>query len=171
MFNSSYASGDLRLVDMNEVRFLPFDRSRRRERCIGTANLNSCTGVVIVCPAGVIMGHIAPYSDRELENPMHHVHQMMDMMENYYRTTRGLSFRNVRPHAFLVYAIHEGEVALPDQVDAIQRRIESLGVRNVRQGSYVARMSSDPLGPGDITMVYDIGDSMGRLFCNNSVLG
>lgn len=114
-------------VAMDEVKFLAFDQNGLAS--IGTANLNGCSAVMIVSIHGAILAHIPPRpnahsqdlgaGDRHAQAKMHEVAQLYRAYGNSFPTGGS---------NWVVCAVYEGELALPDQHSIIQESLTSLGL-------------------------------------------
>lgn len=121
----AYEEQNLDLVDMNDVKFLPF--SPNGPLCLGTMHLNSCTAVAIVSRSGAILAHIAPRSPNGDPNEAtgdEHARMMMSRMRQVLAQNRN-HFSNQGTYSVVMYAMYQGEVALYDQVRNIAGKLQS----------------------------------------------
>ena len=120
--------GVCQLVYMNEVKFRRFGLGG--PGCLGTMDLNGCTGVAIVSSAGAILAHIsprAPYGDPEEATGDAHAIEMMSIMRAHFNSRR-TSFGNSETYCVVIYGVFEGEVAMPDQIQIISEELQSWGI-------------------------------------------
>ncbi|KAF1348483.1 hypothetical protein BDV97DRAFT_186865 [Delphinella strobiligena] len=108
LFLTALRSEEVEEVAMNEVRLATFYRATDKP-CLGTQNLNSCTGVIIASQLAAILGHIAPRPpQRAMNDPDagdRHMNTMMDRIVELYRGNQSL-FPAEKP-SWVVSAIWE----------------------------------------------------------------
>lgn len=74
MFEKGLRARQLTSINMGETKFVQFGPGEAS--CVGTEGLAGCTAVMIVSPHAVIMSHIPPSSNADLD---------MDIIEGLYR--------------------------------------------------------------------------------------
>jgi hypothetical protein len=116
------AQGRAVVVAMEDVRFLTFNEDFS---AIGAKSLGGCSVVAVVSPQGAILAHIPPLPTVAL-NPFagdRNVQRMMDEVR-----TRYFQYNQYFPaaEAFVVCAVHEGKIALPDQKRIIERNLQDI---------------------------------------------
>lgn len=147
-------------VAMDDVQFAAFSEHLS---AIGTRDLAGCSVVAITSPYGAILAHIPP---RPPELPLvtddpdagdRHVQEMMDRIGALYA-----QHLNYFPAAntYVVCAIYEGKVALPDQKRTIEASVQRmcLGSRPIL---YVT--PRNPSIPGQGTVFVDAINQSGRI--------
>ena len=140
-------------VHMDEVMFVDF--ARGSIRCVGTAQLNGCTAVAIASPYGAILAHIPPHPNRDRNNPYagdNHVEEKMKEFVSLYRQFQ--SYFPAGMSTWVVSPMYQGEIALPDQRDIIERKLQEVGLAPGDSTYFVVR-STDPRGPGKGTVLID----------------
>jgi len=137
---------------MNKVKFLYFGQNRLTS--IGTANLNRYYGIIIASNYGAIIAHISPrpnhYSsdlyagDRHAEAKMQEVTAVYNTNKKYFQTGG---------NSWVIYAVFDGGVALPDQQILIQDGLTRLGL-GYSLATYTAGGPKDSF-PGQGTIFVD----------------
>lgn len=110
---------------MNEIKFLPFGENGFTS--IGTANLNGCSAIMILSNFGAILGHIAPLPDNHAGNPAagdEHAKSKMSLLQSLY--TSNQRYFPTGSDGWVVCAMFDGEVALPDQQRIFERVLTDL---------------------------------------------
>ncbi|KAG9228139.1 hypothetical protein BJ875DRAFT_342699, partial [Amylocarpus encephaloides] len=114
-------------VAMNEVKFMRFGENGMTS--IGTANLNGCSAVMVLSNYGAILRHIAPLPDNHADNPSagdEHAQTKMDLLRSLY-TLHQQCFPT-GSNGWVVCAMFEGEVGLPDQQRIFGNTLTGLGL-------------------------------------------
>ena len=124
----AYQNRDCLLVGMNEIRFLPFGQSR--PRCLGTANLNGCTAVMVVSRQGAILMHMSPRpgfgNPYQASGDRHAVMMMRRFQSAFGQYQHG--FMGSGTYALVVYPECEGAVALEDQLNIVVGSMRALSI-------------------------------------------
>ncbi len=114
------------VVQMNSFNILRLGH----KRCIGTRDLNACTGVVIQSPIAIILAHIAPRPSNATETDVtagdQHVSTMMDRVMQLFET-----HKQYFPSATTgsgVYAFFLRRVGLPDQKRVVEEKLSNAGL-------------------------------------------
>ena len=115
------------LVPMNECKITYIGQ----KLSVGTRDLNSCTGVIILSPLAIILAHIAPRPDgtttaNDRGAGDRHVMSKMNEVAEIYR-----DHRQWFPAEFTacgVFAQYLSEIALPDQEVIVMNTLTSLGI-------------------------------------------
>jgi hypothetical protein len=148
LLDRAWAEGTAYNVAMDEVKFLQFDPSGLSS--IGTANLNGCSAVMIVSIYGAILGHIPPRPDgtsQDLDAGDRHARMKMQEVATLFTT-----YKNYFPsggNTWVLCAVFQGEVALPDQQKIMQDGLSNLGLSLSSITYVVGRMGSNP-GKGTV---------------------
>ena len=140
-------------VAMDEVRFLAFQQGSIR--CIGTVGLNGCTVVTIVSPFGAILAHIPPHPNKDWGDPHagdRHVQEKMNEVAVLYHRYESY-FPSGRTN-WVVSAMYQGKVALPDQREIIERNLQKLRLPYANV-AYLVLEADDSRGPGQGTVFID----------------
>ena len=114
-------------VVLNEIAFLPFGAYGLTS--IGTANMNGCSAVVVLSKLGAILAHIAPLPHDHVGNPEagdEHAQSKMDLLKSIYRSNE--QYFPPGSAGWVVCAMFEGVVALPDQQRIFQRALSDLNL-------------------------------------------
>ena len=153
LFEQAVADGRAIEVHMDEVIFVDF--ARGSVRCVGTAQLNGLTAVAIASPYGAILAHIPPHPDRDRNNPYagdNHVEEKMREFISLYRQFQ--SYFPTGMSTWVVSPMYQGKIALPDQRDIIESKLQEVGLAPGDSTYFVVR-STDPRGPGKGTVLID----------------
>lgn len=144
------------VVAMDDVQLAAFNQ---RLTAIGTRDLAGCSVVTITSPYGAILAHIPPLPSMTGDSNAgdQHVQRMMDRVRALYN-----QHRNYFPatNTFVVCAVYEGEVALPDQKRIIETNVQQMGL-TFRPVHYVT--PRDPLNPGQGTVLVDAMNRSGEM--------
>lgn len=140
-------------VGMNEVGFIAFHTPTR---CIGTRNLNSCTGVIIASQHAAILAHIAPLPPYAAENDFHagdrHTSLMMEDLADLYRRHENY-FLTEKP-SWVVSALWNEEIALPSQKAIVEESLRQINLTPATV-NYQVITRQTPRGPGKGTIFID----------------
>lgn len=141
------------MVPQNEVRFVTWSSSSGT-RVLATEGLNGCTGVGIVSKYAAILGHIAPlpnaYSTRYSNDPgKQNLIALLQTIINMYQGNRHMF--NIAD-CYVVIAIYEGQVALPEHLQYTRGVLRRLGVRIVFKTYNVLSRSTERM-PGETSIV------------------
>ncbi|KZF20701.1 hypothetical protein L228DRAFT_284646 [Xylona heveae TC161] len=152
----SEASGRIRLVAMDDVQFAAFSQQLS---AIGTRDLAGCSVVAITSPYGAILAHIppVPYATQDPYAGDRHVQEMMIRVQSLYTQHRSYF---PAANTFVVCAVYEGEVALPDQKRIIETHVQQMGL-TFRPVHYVT--PRNPLNPGHGTVLVDAVNVSGQM--------
>lgn len=115
-------------VAMDEVRGIVFGA---KSQCIGTVGLGGCSSVLIVSIYGAILAHIPPRpkdsdptdisaGDRHVQVKMNEVVQLYTRFQSYFPTNT---------QSWVVCAVFQNNLALPDQQQIMCESLECLGLR------------------------------------------
>jgi len=138
---------------MNEVRFVVLQPTGKR--CIGTSDLNGCTVVAIVSPYAAILAHIpstpdvaspSPQAgDRNVRAKIDEVAILFHQHTNYFPS---------QSTTWVVSAVYEGIIALPDQKVIIEEKLQQMGLVYA-QVIYVVKRAGEPRPPAHGTVFVD----------------
>lgn len=127
LFLTALLDEEAEQVGMNEVGFIAFNA---RRRCIGTQNLNSCTGVIIASQYAAILAHLAPRPPQAAREDVYagdrHTSLMMEYVVGLYRQHQNF-FPSEEP-SWVVSALWRGQIALPDQKAIIEDRLRQINL-------------------------------------------
>lgn len=153
LFEQAMNSNDVIEVHMDEVRFVDFAQGSIHG--VGTAQLNGCTAVAIASPFGAILAHIPPHPNSDRNNLYagdRHVEEKIKEFISLYR--RFQSYFPPGMTTWVVSPMYQGEIALPDQRNIIERRLHEVGL-TAGDSTYFVVRSTDPRGPGKGTVFID----------------
>jgi hypothetical protein len=121
LFVQALADGEALEVPMNEVEFISFADTETM-KAIGTRNLNSCTGVMLVSTRGAILAHISPLPIQTTDPHAGEIHVRRKMTEllNLYRDKKEFRLGPETKKTGIVCGIFMGQIALPDQKELIE---------------------------------------------------
>ncbi|KAK1811765.1 hypothetical protein LTR12_013862 [Friedmanniomyces endolithicus] len=125
-------------VGMNDVQFCDF---RQTVKAIGTRDLKGCHVVIVVSGYGAVLGHISPRSGRQQPGEVHggdnHIDEQMQRLKTVYESFKA---RNFFPQSgsgtHTIHAMLNGEIALPDQKELIERHLMEMGLPRPTSFSY-----------------------------------
>lgn len=112
-FQEAKEKDRLRLVQMNEVKYLRFDP--KVKTCLGTKDLNSCTAIVVLSRNAAILGHFSPRPSTANPNTATgDTHIKAKMNEFHTLLKQHLSEFTQKPGSagVVIYAVYMGETAL-----------------------------------------------------------
>ncbi|KAB5515668.1 hypothetical protein GE09DRAFT_932128, partial [Coniochaeta sp. 2T2.1] len=121
---------------------------------IGTSSLGSCSVAAIVSAYGAILAHIPPMpsplppvadpyaGDNNVRAMMRRVTELYYQHENYFPSTS----------TYVICAVYDGEVALPDQMGIMQEVFRDMGLESVTHTYDVPGDRTLP-GQGTVTVV------------------
>ena len=142
--------GRIQEVAMNEVRLLLFQSTGKC--CIGTSGLNGCTAVIIVSPSAAILAHIPPRPNMDMTNDeagnqnvqarMSEVATLFHQYKSYFPPTKT---------TWVVSALYEGKIALPEQKAIIEKSLRQMGTRFANV-TYVVSKPGQPRRPAHGTV-------------------
>ncbi|PWY71115.1 hypothetical protein BO94DRAFT_628181 [Aspergillus sclerotioniger CBS 115572] len=101
---------------MNGIGFVSFVDTGLK--AIGTQDLNSCMAVIMATSKGAVLAHISPLPGptTDPDASINHTRNMMaDFWGKCQENLKGTELRN----SVLVYAMFQGQVAMPEQRDYI----------------------------------------------------
>jgi hypothetical protein len=150
----AYERNDLRMVQMDSVRYFNYGSSSKR--CFGTMNLNSCTAIAIVSSTAAILAHIAPRpTDPETigSSGDENVREKLSEIRNILWVHGGY-FQDPNVYAVMVYGVYNGQVALPDQVRTINSNLQSWNLPTVPVAYRILEPNA-PRSPAKGTVLID----------------
>lgn len=143
------ALGRVQVVAMNEVKFVAFTE----KSAIGTKDLAGCSVVIIASIYGAILAHIPPRpipntpdtyaGDQNVRRLMEEVGRLYNEKRNYFPET----------DTYAVFAIYEGNIALPDQKNIIEEGITRMGLHPFNTILYIT--PRDPTNQAHGTVFVD----------------
>lgn len=166
---SAKAAGIVYEVAMDEAKFLAFGQDGLT--AIGTANLNGCSAVMIVSVYGTILAHIPPRpnghsrdvhaGDNHARTKMREVAALYNAHSEYFPTGG---------NSWVVCAVFQGEVALPDQQRIFQDGLTSLGLSHSPITYVAGRRDRNNLNPGQGTVFIDGGGPVPVIYVEDTVV-
>lgn len=107
---------------------------------LGTQDLCSSTAVAIISRAAALLARIGP---PHRDYPRYTETMLTTIMNAVANVGNPLDPLNLHVYAFVIYGVHEGEIALPSQKDDIEFRLRCAGFL-VRPITYEVRPRSNP---------------------------
>lgn len=126
MLQTARDKGRLRLVSMNEVKYLRFES--KSKMCLGTENLNSCTAIAIISKDAAILGHFSPRpSSANVNTATGDAHIKAKLQELRALLAQHLSEFTQKPASASVvaYAVYMGATALQSQKELIESQLKA----------------------------------------------
>jgi hypothetical protein len=125
-FREAVNDGIARAVPMDGLDCVVFSQIP----CIGTDRLGGCSVILIISPFAAILAHIPPQPSNpdinDLEAGDRHAKASMERVTTYYRQFQGLF--PATSHSWVVCAVFEGAVAVPDQQRIMQAELWNIGL-------------------------------------------
>lgn len=129
--------GVVDLVGINEVKFLEFRRPAPREiLSLGAQGLSACSIIVVASDKAAIVAHIGPNipDSTQQDSFLRLAHSKMDELETKYRERVHL-FSN-SSQTYVIYATFQRVQTCPEQVDIFRERLNTFGLRIIKESSY-----------------------------------
>ena len=153
MLQTARDHGKLRLVSMNEVKYLRFEP--KAKVCLGTENLNSCTAVVILSKNAAILGHFSPRPPSASTNTVAgDAHIKAKMVEVRTLLSQNLQDFAQKPGStgIVAYAVHMGTIALQSQKAYIEAQFAAWKTQ-LKSIPYNVLEGNDPREPAKGTLL------------------
>ncbi|KAF2254232.1 hypothetical protein BU26DRAFT_380474, partial [Trematosphaeria pertusa] len=118
---------------------------------IGTDKLGSCSVILILSPLGAILGHVSPLPDGNTSDRNagdEHVRSFVGRITGYYRQCQDLFPAN--PGSWVVCAVYQGHVALPDQQRIMEMKLREVGLTPDTSRTYVVPFSDSHPDRGSV---------------------
>ncbi|KAL9124301.1 MAG: hypothetical protein Q9217_006356 [Psora testacea] len=153
MLQNARGQGELRLVSMNEVKYLRFEP--KAKICLGTENLNSCTAVVILSKNAAILGHFSPRppsanantaaGDAHIKAKMGEVRTLLSQHLQDFAQKPGST-------GIVAYAVYMGVTALQSQKAYIEAQFAAWKMQ-LKSIPYHVLEADDPREPAKGTLL------------------
>ncbi|GKZ27221.1 hypothetical protein AbraIFM66951_004588 [Aspergillus brasiliensis] len=116
---------DVVVVPMNAVRVVSLDEMF----AVGTKGLGACSAIIIASLHGAIVAHIPPRPTPSMSDPSagdNNIRRLMAEVTTLYMCHRDEYFSSPTD-TVIVWALYQGAIALPDQVQIMHSALERLG--------------------------------------------
>lgn len=164
-FHRALARGEAVEVLMNGIGFVSFVDEGLK--AIGTQNLNSCMAVIMATTKGAVLAHIPPLPGPTTD-PNASINHTRELMAAFLRKCQDNFKGPELKNSVLVYAMFQGQVAMPEQRDFIH----SIFLENLdkdqfpREYAYTVHPSGH-LNPANGTVFIDGRHDKPKLFVEN----
>jgi len=151
------------MVQMDKVDIIRFGEAGKY--CLATDRLNSCHAVAVVSKKAAILAHIAPHAPEHIRHKFSsaddYIKTMMTTVINCFKENKKY-FDNQGSGGIVVYAMHDGKIALPDQVKIVAAAIKMIMGLNATPVPYKVLGSKEPRGPNKGVVLIE-GQKSGQL--------